>query len=332
MIVNRILDIVSRRLAHFLSAPIKGYRPIVTPDVLPKSYVQGTSECSAGFQTAKPISIHTLHWTEILAHVGQPSDGADGISFADEVDNAGALGRFMTSNVMACYLIHFVPNFMILFFILTAAFTRALLERRQSLVRAFSGFGGPVNWIAADILRIKDGMIAARSIDTLGDAGLTGILFRESTSFSRKLFYTAGTTRKTSSSKEPLDSVRAEFIKYILSKDDQTLTERGGYFPIANEIREHDLEVLGISILANEPFKLCRGLFVRAAFGKICVDQLGKGRLAPIDPAVGRGSAPLSTRPRSRFASPRAASGVQGEPCLPIVTLRSTALRPAPAR
>jgi Permuted papain-like amidase enzyme, YaeF/YiiX, C92 family len=30
MIVNRLLDIVSRRLAHFLSAPIKGYRPIVT--------------------------------------------------------------------------------------------------------------------------------------------------------------------------------------------------------------------------------------------------------------------------------------------------------------
>ena len=32
MIVDRILDIVSRRLAHFLSAPIRGYRPIVTFD------------------------------------------------------------------------------------------------------------------------------------------------------------------------------------------------------------------------------------------------------------------------------------------------------------
>ena len=50
---------------------------------------------------------------------------------------------------------------------------------------------------------------------------------------------------------EPLDPLRAEFIKYILSKDGQTLTEEGGYFPISNEIREHDLEVLGISTLAN---------------------------------------------------------------------------------
>ena len=44
---------------------------------------------------------------------------------------------------------------------------------------------------------------------------------------------------------EPLDPLRAEFIKYILSKDGQTLTEKGGYFPMTNEIREHDLDVLG---------------------------------------------------------------------------------------
>jgi len=50
---------------------------------------------------------------------------------------------------------------------------------------------------------------------------------------------------------EPLDALRAEFIKYILSKDGQTLTEEGGYFPISNEIREHELETLGISIPAN---------------------------------------------------------------------------------
>ncbi len=50
---------------------------------------------------------------------------------------------------------------------------------------------------------------------------------------------------------EPLDLLRAEFIKYILSKDGQTLTEEGGYFPITNEVREHDLEALGISALAN---------------------------------------------------------------------------------
>jgi hypothetical protein len=50
---------------------------------------------------------------------------------------------------------------------------------------------------------------------------------------------------------EPLDPLRAEFIKYILSKDGQTLTEKGGYFPVTNEIREHDLGALGISALAN---------------------------------------------------------------------------------
>jgi phosphate transport system substrate-binding protein len=50
---------------------------------------------------------------------------------------------------------------------------------------------------------------------------------------------------------EPLDPLRAEFIKYILSKDGQTLTEEGGYFPITNEIREHELDALGISALAN---------------------------------------------------------------------------------
>ena len=50
---------------------------------------------------------------------------------------------------------------------------------------------------------------------------------------------------------EPLDPLRAEFIRYILSKDGQTQTEKGGFFPITNEIREHDLDVLGISVSAN---------------------------------------------------------------------------------
>jgi len=50
---------------------------------------------------------------------------------------------------------------------------------------------------------------------------------------------------------EHLDPLRAEFIKYILSKDGQIQTEKGGFFPITNEIREHELEVLGIPTLAN---------------------------------------------------------------------------------
>jgi phosphate transport system substrate-binding protein len=36
---------------------------------------------------------------------------------------------------------------------------------------------------------------------------------------------------------ERLDPLRAEFIKYVLSEDGQTQTEKGGFFPITNEIR-----------------------------------------------------------------------------------------------
>jgi len=50
---------------------------------------------------------------------------------------------------------------------------------------------------------------------------------------------------------EQLDALRSEFIKYILSKDGQTQTETGGFYPITNAIREQDLKRLGISILAN---------------------------------------------------------------------------------
>jgi phosphate transport system substrate-binding protein len=50
---------------------------------------------------------------------------------------------------------------------------------------------------------------------------------------------------------EPLDPLRAEFIKYILSNYGQTLTEKGGYFPISNEIREYELDTLGISTRAK---------------------------------------------------------------------------------
>lgn len=45
---------------------------------------------------------------------------------------------------------------------------------------------------------------------------------------------------------QPLDALRAEFVKYVTSKDGQELTERGGFFPITNEIRDADLKKLGI--------------------------------------------------------------------------------------
>jgi phosphate transport system substrate-binding protein len=46
---------------------------------------------------------------------------------------------------------------------------------------------------------------------------------------------------------QSLDPLRTEFVKYILSKDGQEETERGGFFPITNEVRESDLKKLGIA-------------------------------------------------------------------------------------
>jgi len=48
-----------------------------------------------------------------------------------------------------------------------------------------------------------------------------------------------------------LDPLRAEFIKYILSRDGQMQTEIGGYYPITNAMREEELKTLGIANLAN---------------------------------------------------------------------------------
>jgi len=45
---------------------------------------------------------------------------------------------------------------------------------------------------------------------------------------------------------EPLDPLRAEFIKYIQSKDGQTQTERGGFYSIAAKDRQEDQKLLGL--------------------------------------------------------------------------------------
>jgi len=50
---------------------------------------------------------------------------------------------------------------------------------------------------------------------------------------------------------QPLDPLRAEFIKYTLSKQGQTETIKGGYFPITNALRLEDLKSLGISDISN---------------------------------------------------------------------------------
>ena len=46
---------------------------------------------------------------------------------------------------------------------------------------------------------------------------------------------------------QPLDPLRAELTKYLLSKDGQDQVEKGGFFPITDEIRESELAKLGIS-------------------------------------------------------------------------------------
>jgi phosphate transport system substrate-binding protein len=51
--------------------------------------------------------------------------------------------------------------------------------------------------------------------------------------------------------KDQIDRLRGEFIKYILSKDGQTVVEKSGFYPITNQTRESELKRLGLSNLAN---------------------------------------------------------------------------------
>jgi phosphate transport system substrate-binding protein len=50
---------------------------------------------------------------------------------------------------------------------------------------------------------------------------------------------------------QPLDLLRSEFVKYILSKDGQIQTEKGGFYPVTNDIREQELKKLGIGDALN---------------------------------------------------------------------------------
>lgn len=47
---------------------------------------------------------------------------------------------------------------------------------------------------------------------------------------------------------QPIDPLAAEFIKYIQSKDGQLGTEKSGFYPITNKMREEDLKRLGIAV------------------------------------------------------------------------------------
>jgi phosphate transport system substrate-binding protein len=50
---------------------------------------------------------------------------------------------------------------------------------------------------------------------------------------------------------QSLDLLTAEFIKFMLSNDGQTLTERGGFYSISNVDREADLTKLGVLMAAK---------------------------------------------------------------------------------
>jgi hypothetical protein len=44
--------------------------------------------------------------------------------------------------------------------------------------------------------------------------------------------------------KQPIDALRGEFIKYVLSKEGQERTVKGGFYPITNDIRIAELKKL----------------------------------------------------------------------------------------
>ena len=51
--------------------------------------------------------------------------------------------------------------------------------------------------------------------------------------------------------KQPLDALRAEFIKFVLSEEGQERTVKGGFYPITGEIRQAELGKLGVAAPAK---------------------------------------------------------------------------------
>jgi len=47
---------------------------------------------------------------------------------------------------------------------------------------------------------------------------------------------------------QPLDPLAVEFVKYVVSKDGQTRTLQGGFYPITKEDRVKDLQLLGFPL------------------------------------------------------------------------------------
>ena len=44
---------------------------------------------------------------------------------------------------------------------------------------------------------------------------------------------------------QPLDPAISEFIRFVLSKEGQTITIKAGFYPVLNSVREQDLKLLG---------------------------------------------------------------------------------------
>lgn len=50
---------------------------------------------------------------------------------------------------------------------------------------------------------------------------------------------------------QPLDPMRAEFVKHVLSKQGQQAVIKDGYFPITAKIAEKDAKALGLAGLTH---------------------------------------------------------------------------------
>ena len=46
--------------------------------------------------------------------------------------------------------------------------------------------------------------------------------------------------------KEPLDPLRAEFIKYVYSKEGQQVVIKDGFYPVSKALADEDLKAVGI--------------------------------------------------------------------------------------
>ena len=102
----------------------------------------------------------------------------------------------------------------------------------------------------------------------------------------------------------------------------------------AGDIRHLPLAERRQDDLAEQPAVFGRRATLALCFGMLGKEALGEfgDRRRSVGPSCRRPGPPRLDHAEQRLASLRAVSGVQGEPCRPIVSLRSGAPRPPPAR